>query len=173
MAKRKKLPLNTTEDLILRDLYRHFRVPDGQFSKRPEFSAHFLSVWNEATGRDDTIGEVLHYIGTMRKRGLWVTLDGNHLRMPIGESFVGISPEGLAIIDSVYAQMGIGSDNFTYSPELVDSVQRRLVSELGLHIPRHLLIARIIDRRKAGLLPKTGPSRSTDEGIGFADIDEV
>jgi len=174
MAGRKKLQLTAYEDLTLRDLYLHFRVPDGQFSKRPDFSSHFLSVWNQATDRDDTIGEVLHYIGTLRKQGKWVTLDGTHRRLSAGESQVGLTAEAFEIIDSIYTRLGIGSDNFIYSPELVDSIHQRLVADLGLHIPRHLLVAAIIDRRKAGDLPKAGRSLSSgDEGIGFSDIDDV
>lgn len=174
MQRRKKIQLTNNEDSVLRDLYRHFRVPDGQFRKRPKFAQHFLDVWNAATGRDDTLGDVLHYIATLRKQKLWVTLEGNHRRMPSGQGVVGFTPEACEIIDIEYSAMGIGSDNFSYELELVDRIHKRLIKELGYHLPRHVLVAGIIDRRKAGHLPKSQRDRPDPDGdIGFSDIDDV
>ena len=173
MSKKRKIQLTTFEDSVLRDLYRHFRVPDGQFRKRPAFASHFMSVWNEATGRDDTLGEVLHYIVTLRKQKMWVTFDGEHRRMQ-GQGRVELPAKVAEIIDGEYAAMGIGSDNFAFELRLVDRIHQRLIKELGYHIPRHRLVTAIIDRRKAGRLPKAGGDGGGPDGdIGFSDIDEV
>lgn len=174
MHRRTKIQLTKTEDSVLRDLYRHFRVPDGQFLKRPSFAQHFLDVWNAATGRDDTLGEVLHYIATLRKKKQWVTLDGDHLKMPAGQGQVQLPAEACEIIDAEYSAMGIGSDNFSYEIDLVDRIHSKLILELGFHLPRHVLVTAIIDRRKAGDLPKSrGDGPDPDGDIGFSDIDEV
>ncbi|USN99237.1 MAG: hypothetical protein H6810_00725 [Phycisphaeraceae bacterium] len=173
MAKRRRLQLSREEDLFLRTLYRHHRVPTDQFRKRPGFHSDFTATWNEGTGRTDSPEEVLHYMVTLRKKGRWERFDGRHLPSPSVNDL--LSVEEWALIDTVYREGGVASDNFAFDLDTLDRIEGALLREFGHTVSRSLLCAAIIERRKSGLLPRTDRPMSDDpdKGIGFSDIDDI
>lgn len=168
--RRKSMRLTPDLDHFLRTLHRQSGIPDGQFPQRPTFWRSFTNAWNEATGRDDSPEDILHYIMTQRKRGLWFRFEGAHKPLPCPE-YTLLTDEQWAVVDAIYIEMGKGADNFLINRELRTELLRRFVARTGTHIPELLFTAALIARRKGGWLPKVPPT--PDGNVGFGDIDEV
>lgn len=172
MAKRRKaIRLKPDERRLLKTLHRQSGVPDGQFPQRPKFWRQFTTMWNSATGRNDTPEDVLHYIVTQRKQALWFTFDGGHQRLSVPEPDT-LTPEQWELVDAIYVEMAVASDNFLFDRDLRRELLRRFVAKTGVHVPELLFTAALVARRKGGLLPKT-ETGGTDGDIGFGDINEV
>jgi hypothetical protein len=171
MDRRKCMALSHDEYELLRTLHRQSGIPDGQFPQRPAFWLHFTNVWNEATGRRDTAEDVLHYIMTKRKKGLWFRFDGKHTPLQCPEITL-FTADQWALLDRLYVELGIGSDNFLTRPELRKELHARFCSEAHIHVPPLLFAAVLVAFRKGGYLSKTDPTRPNG-GLGFNDINEV
>ena len=172
MQKRKRLPLTPEEENSLKQLYLYHRIPVDQYRRRTAFAEKFLATWNAASGRSDSAGEIIHFMMTRRKQGRWPRFDGHHLRLKPKASDAGLTPAAWEIIREEYRLLGIGSDNFQFSPDLLTSLRARLLSELGINISAMALAAAIMDCRKDGNLGKLDP-RDEGDDIGFSDIDKV
>lgn len=172
MAKRRKaIRLTPDEHRLLSTLHRQSGVPDGQFPQRPKFWRQFTSTWNSATGRNDSPEDVLHYIVTQRKQALWFRFEGDHKRLSVPEPDI-LTPQQWEVVNALYVEMGVASDNFLFDRDLRRELLKRFVARTGAHVPELLFTAALVARRKGGLLPKT----ETGEGegdIGFGDINEV
>ncbi|HWB08376.1 MAG TPA: hypothetical protein VG826_04095 [Pirellulales bacterium] len=177
MAKvRRSLRLFDYEREQLVDLYRRYRIPIDQFESRADELERFTGEWNESSGRKDAPGEVLHYMRTQRKRGLWVRLDGNHqlsppvvvLSLEEGDILVKIYTENVALLAS-------GSDNIAYSDEVASMIAREFAAATGRIVPAYQLVAKLTAFRKRGLLPKIDRTivEQGSEDIGFDDIDQA
>ncbi len=174
MAKRRQsIRLMPDEDQFLRTLHRQSGVPDGQFPQRPSFWSRFTATWNEATGRTDTKEEVLHYIMTKRKKGLWFRFDGDHKRMSTPE-FNLLTPEQWEVVDGIYAEFGVAADNFLVDSDLRKQILAMFMERTGEYISELTFVAALVARRKGGFLPKTDPGHLPPDGeLGFGDIGEV
>jgi hypothetical protein len=58
MAHKKKISLFPHEREILVKLYLKFRIPIGQYQRRPAELALFVDEWRSLTGRSDIAGEL-------------------------------------------------------------------------------------------------------------------
>src|SRR5262245_45976841 len=81
-TRRRSITLLAHEKRLLIVLYRRRRIPIDQFESRPDELAALTVEWHEQSGRKDTAGELLHYMRSQRKRGLWVRFDGAHKSVP-------------------------------------------------------------------------------------------
>jgi hypothetical protein len=162
-------------------MFLTWRIPVDQFDNRPEDLAHFVEVWNEATGRNDCGGDLVHYMKTQRKRGLWVRLDGNYVQAPElvelsadeTEALVEIFYENVTLLDN-------GSDVLSYDEEIANLIAKEFFAATHKIVSSHHLVAKLTALRKRGLLPKVGkrgqhPPIVPVEGdsIGFEDINQV
>jgi len=177
VSPQKTIRLSPSEDKFLRILHRQSGVPDGQFAQRPRFWANFTDVWNEATDRDDTPEELLHYIMTRRKRGRgvpgrWEPFGKDHKRLRCPEPDL-LSPEQWEVVDELYVEFGVSADSLLIDREARTELLNRFMSRTGEHIPDLLFVAAIVARRKGGLLPKSGDNRTGEGNLGFGDINQV
>jgi hypothetical protein len=161
------------ERKLLVKLYFKWRIPIDQFEKRPEEKQAFVDEWNKLSGRHDDPGEVIHYMKTQRKRGLWVTFDGAHEATP---PTVNLSAEHTEVLtDIFYDQCTLlenGSDVLAFDDELADLIAKEFAANTGRIVPAHQLVAKLTALRKRGLLHKVSELPKNPEP-GFEDIDEV
>ncbi len=146
----------------------------------PVFWQHFTDTFNEATGRDCTPEELLHYIMSRRKwnrgtPGRWEPLGKDHQRLQT-PSMELLTPEQWEVVHEMYEGSGVSADVL-----LTDAEERRaflleFVRRTGAHIPELVFVAALVARRKDHLLPHSeGPDgpRDDEENLGFGDIDEI
>ena len=94
MIRRMTIGLSPHDRGILRHLYLEFRIPSDQYQRRPQDLARFVRRWNALTERNDSPGDILHYIITNCKNSEWVKLGGDHKRLnTMPEAF--LVPEGM------------------------------------------------------------------------------
>lgn len=175
-SKRSSIRLSPDEDQLLRTLHRQSGIPDGQFPQRPRFWHRFTEIWNEATERDDSPEEILHYIMTRRKRphgrpGRWEPFGPDHKRLRNPEPDL-LAPEQWEIVNEIYVEMNLGADNYLVDAAARTDLLKRLAARTGEHVSDLVFVAALIARRKGGLLPKTGTGADRTD-IGFQDLDEV
>ncbi len=170
MTLRRSITLSPDEEHLLRTMYYEARIPTDQFQRRPRRWRQFVAVWNEATGRDDSPEEILHWLVTRRKRPhgrpgrLEAIGEGyKRLRSPGADILTG---EQWEVLDAIYVEMGVGSDNFVFDPDLKRGLVREFLRRTRVHVPATKLIAALVARRKGGFL-----ARIND--MGFRDIDQV
>lgn len=179
MAHRKSIRVSPDEERLLTTMYYEALVPSDQYSRRPGFLRRFTAVWNEATGRSDSPGELVHWIVTRRKRpkgrpGRLEALGEGHkcMRSPGQDA---LTPEQWEVLDDLYRELNVGSDNFVFDEALADRLVEMFFERTGVHIPAILLVAALIARRKDGFLGRLDPNDpgGEDRDLGFGDIDEV
>jgi predicted deacetylase len=172
-TRRKSIGLLAHERQLLIELYLKWRIPISQFKKRPEDQRLFVAEWNKRSQRLDDEVEVIHYMRTQRKRGLWVTLDGDHLAGPPMMEFSAEDTEVLVVIfRENISLLGAGSDVLSHESELMDLVAKEFAANTGRIVPNHELLTKITALRKRGLLPKA-EHIDADDVAGFEDIDDV
>jgi hypothetical protein len=169
--RKKSIPLSAQEDHLLRFLHRQTGIPDGQFPQRVAEWHHLTAVFNEATGRNDSPEDILHYILNKRKNALWFRFDGTHQRMRCPDSST-LTVEQWEILGAIYVELGVGADKFLTDPELRKEIHARFCKAAKVHIPPLLLAAAIVAHRKGGYLPKSEGDKPNG-GMGFGDIGEV
>jgi hypothetical protein len=172
---RRSIKLFPHERPLLVDLYLRRRIPIDQYEVRQQDLNDFTKDWNGLSGRNDAPADILHYLRTQRKRGLWVRFDGNHeVTPPVTEMTAEESEILVAIYQDNVADFAHGSDVIAYDPEIAELLAKEFAAEIGRIIPAPQLIAKLTALRKRGLLPKAAefPKRDDDE-IGFGDIDQV
>lgn len=174
MNQRKAIGLSADEDRLLKELYIRWNIPIDQFEKRPHDLRALVDAFNAQSGRTDTTEDVMHFMKTRRKRGLWVKLGAGHKTSPSLSGMLS-AEEGEILID-IYnkdvAAMGLGSDVLSYTPEVSKLIAKEFALRTRHRVPAHVLIAKLTEMRKRGLLPKVEP-KSKDDGLGFSDIDDV
>jgi hypothetical protein len=172
--RRRSIRLLDHEDRLLRRLYLAARIPIDQYEKRPEDLAEFHRVWRRHSQRNDSPGELIHYMRTKRKNSQWVTFDGKHQKY----SLVAwrFTPDeidtAIAIYEQLLASTGRGSDNFAYDEGLSDKLSAEFAKRAGRVVPGLIISAVIAAVRKRGNLPRVD-GKPHDREIGFGDIDEM
>jgi hypothetical protein len=171
-TRRKSLRLVDHERELLVKLYLRWRIPVDQFEKRPRELAAFTGEWSTLSGRSDLATDVLHYMRTRRKRGLWVRFDGDH---EAGPPCLDLSAEETEILVAIYTEVTAlrsGSDEIGYDAEVQSLIAKEFAAETGRVVPVHELVAKLTALRKRGLLPPKDPH--ADGGVeGFTDMDKV
>ncbi len=172
----KSIKLLPHERALLVKMYLERRIPIEQYAKRPGEIDRLVEDWRKLTGRADKGGELVHYMRTQRKRGLWVTFDGEHMKAPKSAAF---SAEDTEILVAIYtedvAAMGVGADALGYEDELKALVAKEFATRTGRYVSGDEIDAKITDLRKRGLLPQTAhvPKAEDDADIGFSDINKI
>lgn len=174
---KKSIRLYEHERALLVELYLRWRIPIDQFENRPEEWEAFNTEWKRQSGRNDLPGELLHYMRTQRKRGLWVRLEENARPAP---PVADLSPEETEILVKIFrehvTELDNGSDVLAYDDEIAGLISKEFSAEAGRIVPAHELVAKLTALRKRGLLPKTGRWDREDgdsDDAGFTDIGEI
>ncbi len=175
MAKLKKsIKILSHERTALVALYLRRRIALDQYENRPEDQQTFRDEWQQLTGREDSFEELLHYMRTQRKRGLWVKLDGKH---EPAKPPPHLSAEETEVLVKIYTEnvtlLEVGSDVLGYEPELLELLAKEFAAETGRVVPAYELNAKLTALRKRGLLSKVGKRGEDSEDHGFGDIDQA
>lgn len=173
--KRKPLPLYEHEDRLLKERYLAWGIPIDQYEKLPADLLAFTRQWNKLSGRSDTPDEIHHYMRTRRKQKKWVRFNGKHKKQPPTVVMSAEHTEALVdIFRDVVLVLGIGSDSIAYDGKLAGMIAKEFARRTGRLVPACDLVGKLTALRRRGLLPKVGrePGEGED-GIGFADIDDV
>ncbi|MBL9123136.1 MAG: hypothetical protein JNG90_05850 [Planctomycetaceae bacterium] len=174
-TRRYAIALSKSEDASLRQLYVLFRIPDGQYKKRPEDLELFVTTWNYSSGRNDSSDDLLHYIETQRKqkRKNWPRFEGTHRRCASACGLLSIEEDSLLrqIWKDEMIPLGIGTDSAAHDPALVATLEEKFCAAVGRIIPGMVLMAYIEAHRKRGNW--LAQKRDGFGAIGFEDIDQV
>lgn len=174
MAQRKSIKLYPPERKVLVELYLRRRIPIDQYESRPDDQCSFVDEWAKLTTRRDTFEELLHYMRSQRKRGLWVRFDGNH---EPAKPPVELTAEETEILVAVYAAnvtaQSAGSDNLGYDLNLLSQLAQEFAARTGRFIHAHDLNAKLTALRKRGLLTKVADLPQATEDMGFEDMDQA
>lgn len=175
VTRRSSIRLSPDENDSLKRLYISLGIPSDQYARRPEDLERFIHRWNAISERCDTAEDVMHYIKTKRKKGLWLALGGKHERCP-ARGAQPLTADQWAQLEVVYSEIcvarGLGSDNLDYDDELAKEFSREFALRTGLIRTGRDLLSLIMERRKRRAWRKLDPNRP-DDGIGFGDIDEI
>lgn len=167
-TRRQTIKILEHERRLLVEMYLRRRIPIDQFEDRPDDLDALAAEWNELTGRSDAAGEILRYMRTQRKNGLWVRLEGDHETKPPQPFFSAEETECLVAIYQVnVADRHTGSDGIAYDEPTANLIAREFAGITGRIVPAHHLVAKLTALRKRGLLPKVGvqPKRSDDSSL--------
>ncbi len=82
------------------------------------------------------------------------------------------SDEELKHLDAIHEELQIASDHFALNADLAKKLQDEFARRAGRIVPSMVLAAKMIARRKAGVLATLRP-KSADEDLRFTDIDQV
>jgi hypothetical protein len=172
-TKRKSIRLLAHERRVLIELYLRWRIPVSQFKSRPEDTQAFVEEWNHLSQRKDAPDEVIHYMRTQRKRGLWVRFNGEHQQAPPKEKF---SAEETEVLVEVYREnaglFGKGTDVLDHDDELTALITKIFAERTGRYVAPHHIKTKLTAIRKRGLLlPVEQPPPDSVEG--FKDMDKL
>lgn len=160
--------LNIDDKEMLRFLYVRQKIPTDQYKRRPEALRKLTDRFNSLTDRNDKADDLLHFMISQRKQGKWPKLGSAHrklARVPLDL----MTADEWKILDEIYLDMNVGSDNYAYNDELRRELARRFSASAGRFLPARILCAALERRRKEGSLP-----RLTDKPEKpFDDIDAV
>lgn len=160
--------LNIDDREMLQFLYVRQKIPTDQYKRRPEALRKLTDRFNALTERNDKADDLLHFMISQRKQGKWPKLGTAHrklARVPLDL----LTAEEWKILDEIYLDMNVGSDNYAYNVELRRELARRFSASAGRFLPERTLCAALERRRKEGSLP-----RLTDKPEKpFGDIDAV
>jgi hypothetical protein len=165
------LQLNLEQDKALRQLYRFYKVTTDNLPRVPRILGDLAGQFDALTDRNDSPEDLLHYMVTRRKDGLWEKLG----RVPQPEeaySVVKLDAEHWPHLDAIYEELQIGSDNFAFDEDLAAKFSREFARRTGRVVPALVLAAAVIARRKNSGLKTLKPKKDEND-LGFRDIDEV
>ncbi len=165
-AMNRKLSIDDEE--ILKDLYVRFNIPTDQYKRRPDALRLLADTFNGLTERSDDPDDLLHLMITRRKKGRWPTLGSGHKKLHAIPSDM-FSDGEWSLIDSIYVDIGVGSDHYAYDVELRKEFTQRFSTSTGRLVPDRVLCAAIEQRRKDGLLPRL----TNKPPEAFGDMDAV
>ncbi len=160
--------LSIDDKEMLMFLYVRQRIPTDQYKRRPEDLRKLTDRFNALAERNDKADDLLHFMISQRKQGKWPKLGTSHrklARVPLDL----LTADEWKILDEIYLDMNVGSDNYAYNVELRSELARRFSVSASCFVPARTLCAGLERRRKEGLLP-----RLTDKPEkAFGDIDTV
>ena len=168
------LRLQPGEDKLLRTLYKQFGVTSDRFPQHPEALQEFVETWNNLTGRQDSPADLLHYIFTQRKQGLWVKLGRKPKSkyVPSDPIHCRFTEEDWKHLDAIYEELQVSSDSFALDDELGQKLTDEFARRTGKIVPTLVLCSVMIMRRKRGALTTLRPKKDDDD-LGFSDIEDV
>lgn len=174
---KKKISLSPHERDTLIKLYLKWRIPIGQFQRRPTELEAFMVEWRSLTGRTDTAGEVIHYMRNQRKQGLWVTLEDMALQAPPLACFTAEESELLVeLFKKNVTAAGEGSDVLDQEPEVAENIAKEFAKITGRVVAQNDITAKLTALRRRGTFPKVGRTvshASPQPDLGFTDIDNT
>ncbi len=160
--------LSIDEKEMLNFLYVRQKIPTDQYKRRPEELRKLTDRFNALTERNDKADDLLHFMITQRKQGKWPKLGTAHRKLARVQLDL-LTAEEWKILDEIYLDMNVGSDNYAYNVELRRELARRFSASACRLLPARTLCAALERRRKEGSLP-----RLTDKPAKpFGDIDAV
>lgn len=166
MIRRKCIRLNPIEHETLERLYVERRIATDRYMHRANDLRELTAAFNGLTGREDTPEEILHYMQTQRRRkGLWPTLDGTHLRLPVVLGRL-VDPDHVDVLKVLYLEFGVGAERFAQDRAISLELERRFLEETGQRKRGYVLATAMMELRKEGSLPKLDR-----RGEGFNDFD--
>ena len=77
-----------------------------------------------------------------------------------------LTDEQWAALQSIYIEIGTGSDNFVFDTDLKRQLVREFQRRTGDHVPATKLISALIAGRKGGFLVRI-------DDLGFRDFDDL
>jgi len=158
--------LNPIEHETLERLYVERRIATDRYMHRPNDLRELSASFNGLTGREDTPEDILHYMQTQRRRrGLWPTLDGTHLRLPVVLGRL-VDPDQVDVLKRLYPEFGVGAERFAQDRVLSLQLERRFFEETNQRKRGYVLGTAMMELRKEGAMPKL-ESRND----GFNDFD--
>lgn len=160
--------LNIDDKEMLKFLYVRQKIPTDQYKRCPEALRRLADRFNALTDRNDKADDLLHFMISQRKQGKWPKLGTAHrklARVPLDL----LTADEWKILDEIYLDMNVGSDNYAYNVELRRELAHRFSDSAGRFVPERTLCAALERRRKEGSLP-----RLTDKPEKpFGDINAV
>jgi len=173
-VRRQSIKIADDERRVLVELYVRRRIPIEQYEECATDLGELVEEWNHLSSRNDQPNELLHYMRTQRKRGLWVRLEGKARPVQPRAKF---SLEEIELLVEIYRDnfvlLGSGSDAIGYDPEAAALLAKQFAAESGRIVPASDLIAKLTALRKRGMLPKVGDHFATRDEDGFEDIDHI
>ena len=160
--------INTDDKETLKFLYVRQKIPTDQYKRRPEALLKLTDRFNSLTERNDKADDLLHFMISQRKQGKWPKLGTAHkklARVPLDV----MTTEEWKILDEIYLDMNVGSDNYAYNVELRSELARRFSASAGRFLTARTLCAALERRRKEGSLPRLSDKPEKP----FGDIDAV
>jgi hypothetical protein len=177
MGRKKKISLLPHEREALVNLYLKWKIPIGQFQRRPAELEAFMEEWRSLTGRSDTAGEVVHYMRNQRQQGLWVKLGDKALPAPPLATFTAEESELLVVLFKKYVTAaGEGSGVLDQEPEIAQNIANEFAAITGRVVAPNDITAKLTALRRRGTFPKVGRKishASTPPDLGFTDIDQA
>ncbi len=174
---KKKINLLPHERDALVKLYLKWCIPIGQFQRRPVEMEAFMAEWRSITGRNDTAGEIIHYMRNQRKQSLWVTLAEKAMPAPPLALFSAEDGELLVELFKKYVTAaGEGSDVLDQEPEVAQNIAKEFADITGRVASPTDITAKLTALRRRGTFPKVGRTvshASKPVDLGFSDIDET
>ena len=160
--------LSIDEEETLKFLYVRQNIPTDQYKRRPELLRNLVARFNALTERSDEPDDVLHFMITRRKAGMWPTLGPTHRKLA-GVGMDELTPDEWKILEEIYLGINRGSDCYAYDAGLRSQLERRFSASAGRFVSARTLCAALEQRRKRGLLPRVTEQPQTP----FADMDAV
>jgi hypothetical protein len=166
--RRKCIRLNPIEHETLARLYVEKRIATDRYMHRPNDLRDLTNAFNGLTGRDDAPGDVLHYMQTKRRRaGLWPTLDGTHIRLPVVLGRL-VDDDHKELLKRLYTELGEGPERFVHHSDLGAKLEQRFLEETGVQRRAYVLATAMMELRKQGELPTLEQTKR-----GFDDFDQA
>lgn len=161
------------ERRFLEQSYLRRRITIEQYEVRQDDLHALASEWRTQFQRVETDEQILHFMRTRRKRSLWPRLDGAHEPAPVLPVLTAEQKE--VLVDIYYehvADLGNGSDNIAYEPEVTAMISTEFHHRTGKELAGGMLVGILTAMRKRGMLPKV--RKQSEEDIeGFDDINLV
>lgn len=168
---RRSIKLFPNERQNLVDVYLKWRFAVDAYEGLPDELEAMTDEWRQRCGRKDAPApqDVLHYMRSQRKRGLWVRLGANHKIPPPIPTF---TADEIEVLVDIYArnvaELDTGSDTLAYDDQIAEFIAREFADQAGRAVPAHYLVAKLTALRKRGLLPKVSKPPE-----GFGDLDKA
>jgi hypothetical protein len=174
-VRRKSIRIYGHERQFLVEIYLLKKIPIDQYEVRQADLHRLGQEWRAHCQCTESDQEILHYMRTQRKSGLWVRFDGVHQSAPVLPK---LPAEHMEVLIDIYYEHLItfdnGSDVLAYEPEIAKMVETEFEHRTMRRVPARQLIGILTAVRKRGLLPKVRDhEKRGDPGIGFSDIDDV
>ena len=166
--RRSCIRLNRIEHETLARLYVGKRIATDRYMHQSNDLRDVTDAFNGLTGRSDAPGDILHYMQTKRRRkGLWPTLDGTHIRLPVVLGRL-VDDEHKEVLKKLYTELGEGPERFVHHRDLGAKLEQRFFEETGTHRRAYVLATAMMELRKQGELPKLDQTNR-----GFDDFDQA